>query len=41
MIKTLSFALLSLSLCLAAFPTDVLTWHNDIARTGQNLAERT
>jgi outer membrane protein assembly factor BamB len=41
MIKTLVFALLSLSLRLAAFPNDVLTWHNDIARTGQNLAERT
>jgi outer membrane protein assembly factor BamB len=41
MIKTLVLALLSLSLRLAAFPNDVLTWHNDIARTGQNLAERT
>jgi outer membrane protein assembly factor BamB len=41
MIKTLVFALLSLCLRLAAFPNDVLTWHNDIARTGQNLAERT
>ncbi|HEX4230857.1 MAG TPA: hypothetical protein VHZ07_19420 [Bryobacteraceae bacterium] len=41
MIKTLVFALLSLSLRLAAFPNDVLTWHNDIARTGQDLAERT
>ena len=39
MIKTLVFALLSLSLRLAAFPHDVLTWHNDNARTGQNLRE--
>ena len=39
MIKTLAFALLSLSLRLAAFPNDVLTWHNDNARTGQDLNE--
>lgn len=41
MIKTLVFVLLLLPLRLVAFPNDVLTWHNDIARTGQNLAERT
>jgi hypothetical protein len=41
MIRASVFALLSLCLRLAAFPNDVLTWHNDIARTGQNLAERT
>jgi outer membrane protein assembly factor BamB len=39
MIKILVFALLSLSLRPAAFPNDVLTWHSDNARTGQNLNE--
>ncbi|HEX4231704.1 MAG TPA: hypothetical protein VHZ07_23750 [Bryobacteraceae bacterium] len=38
-IRTSVFALLSLSLCLPGAPNDVLTWHNDDARTGQNLHE--
>lgn len=32
--------LLLLCLCIAALPNDVVTWHNDNARTGQNLGER-
>jgi outer membrane protein assembly factor BamB len=32
--------LLSLLLCMSAAAQDVLTWHNDNARTGQNLTER-
>ncbi|HEX3818346.1 MAG TPA: hypothetical protein VHW03_08655, partial [Chthoniobacterales bacterium] len=37
-----SLALIFLSLCLAqrVRATDVLTWHNDAGRTGQNLEER-
>jgi outer membrane protein assembly factor BamB len=40
MIKLPVFVLPLICLCPAAFPNDVLTWHNDNARTGQDLCER-
>src|SRR6476661_7280998 len=39
MLKRLTPALLLLGMGSAAFPADVTTYHNDNARTGQNLAE--
>jgi outer membrane protein assembly factor BamB len=40
MIKLPVFVLLFMCLCPAAFTNDVVTWHNDNARTGQDLCER-
>ena len=40
MIKLPVFVLLLMCLCPAAFTNDVVTWHNDNARTGQDLCER-